>query len=216
MVAEVDRNETTMNVAAEEWLEAQFAKFDFGGFNEPEAEEVRAVFMNTMRPATYELFEDDVRACDLINRQGKKLRAIVNMIRGEPAENTLWSTHDADLLVSDVIEKNKIAEKALTTLLGFVENVTLKAVINEALAELRPRTCPNCGTVEITSSMKTEKFPYHLHNEGTVEEMELEAEVRAFTCYACEQQWTDHTGMDAREKVVNAMLVSRGLKRIGE
>jgi hypothetical protein len=216
MVAEVDINETTMNVAAEEWLEAQFEKFDFEGFKDDDKSEIRAVFMNTMRPATYELFDDDVRACELINRQGKKLRAIVNMIRGEPPEDTLWSTHDADLLVSDALEKNKIAEKALTTLLGFVENVTLKAVINEALAELRPRCCPNCSSVEITSSMKVEKFPYHLHNAGTVEEMELEAEVRAFTCYICEQQWTDHTAEAAREVVVNAMLVSKGLKRIGE
>ncbi len=202
MVAEVDINETTMNVAAEEWLEAQFEKFDFEGFKDDDKSEIRAVFMNTMRPATYELFDDDVRNTDLINRQGKKLRAIVNMIRGEPAENTLWSTHDADLLVGDVVEKVKIAEKALNTLLGFVENITLKAVINEALAELRPRTCPNCNTTEITSGMREVKVG-RIAPEGIAQ---IPVTMRVFTCYACEQEWSDHTGEAATEAAVNKFL----------
>jgi hypothetical protein len=209
-------NENTMNVTAEKWLEDQFEKFDFEGFSDKDKSEVRAVFMNTMRPAVYEMVEEADRAHDLIGRQSKQLRKIVALVRGEPPPDMLWSTHDASLLVQDLADKVKAGKEALMTLAKFVENVTLKAVIEEALREIDPRRCPNCGTVDITSSMKVEKFPYHLHQGDQVEEMELEAEVRVFTCYECEQRWTDHTAEDARVVVINEMLVSKGLKRIGE
>jgi hypothetical protein len=205
MVAVMDANEQTLNVEAEKWLEEQFNKFDFDGFNETDKTEVYAVFMNTMRPATYGMFDEAEGNYQLIQRQGKLLTGVVNALRGEPGPLSSHSHHDAPLLAMDAAEKVKAAIQTLQTLNGFIENLTLKAVIKEALRELGPRHCPNCDKVEITSAMKDEKFGY-LSPEGVVE---LTVNMRVFTCYSCEQMWTDLSGEAAQEL---AVAKYRGIK----
>lgn len=204
----------TMNITADEEAEAylerrwdEFIKAMEGGAIYRK-EEMYANFMNTMRPSVYEAFEEERRLASLVRRQAENLRGVVNALRGEPAPDTLWSHHDADLLAKDAAEQIEAGVKALTTLKGFVENVTLKAVIAEALDIMKKRQCPNCGTTDITSGMHTEEFGYL----PPPETIQLKAQVRRFTCYQCEQMWTDHTAEAARQAAVDAyVLAQRGI-----
>lgn len=50
-----------------------------------------------------DLTEENERATQLIGTMGTRLRDIVDLIRGKPPENCLWSTHDAVDLVRAVV-----------------------------------------------------------------------------------------------------------------
>ena len=48
--------------------------------------------------------ETEIReSADLVEKQSKLLTGVVNAIKGEPPELTLWSHHDAPALVAELV-----------------------------------------------------------------------------------------------------------------
>lgn len=135
----VDSNEQTVHVGAEEWISKQFAKFvamDDDDTPPDEMNVIREGFFRLLRPDVYELFYEEDASRDLIVRQGELLRGVVDEILGAPPDQMLWGHHDAPDLARELVRRLTISKTTLETVRAAVDNVTLKALINETLSQL--------------------------------------------------------------------------------
>lgn len=131
--------EENLKKEANDWITLQLEQImpNLRGLYEGFPEHIEDGIRQGLLPGVIEDVHEEIGMGRLIASQGEKLRSIVNLIRGTPPESLLWSTHDAVHLVADMQRRLFAAEKTLNILNGFLENITLKAVCKEALAEIR-------------------------------------------------------------------------------
>lgn len=99
--------------------------------------------------------------CKTIRRQAELLTAAVNLLRGDPPEDTLWSHHDIAELVKGVIAERDRLRAALIELRRrnrlAVGGLAIEEgkIIDEALAQDRPKDRPADETMATPGATKS-------------------------------------------------------------